>query len=281
MLKPDFHLDLMRLNELPVVRKELTPALRNDPLDDLATLGEKLSMATREVRDRANSAMSAHFGSFPMTPLATGISLFEVMGFHREEVAHTRTLAWLLDPGKPHGFGSALLEIFLSHLRERAGDAGMEALAGMTLGVCLEVEAEHRLASGRRLDVYVRALSATREPWSLVIEAKVDANEGHRQLSDYHGSVTGGRAALVYLTPDGRLPKDQKDVGHWIPVSFAGVASAFLSGARGLVDAPGYPLLKMYLVGLLQAFCGIRCPVNDDALSQPFAVLQILGANRE
>src|SRR5437016_4569566 len=49
-------------------------------------------------------------------PLRCPISLFRTMDYGRLETAHTRTLAWLLDPEREHGFGQILIAALLRRL---------------------------------------------------------------------------------------------------------------------------------------------------------------------
>src|SRR4051812_3605913 len=49
----------------------------------------------------------------PDDPLLCPVGLFEPLDLGRLETAQTRALAWLLDPGREHGFDSRLLTTFL------------------------------------------------------------------------------------------------------------------------------------------------------------------------
>ena len=107
-------------------------------------------------------------------PLRCPISLFRTMDYGRLETAHTRTLAWLLDPKREHGFGQTLLAALLGRL---SGDACSDGLR------VSRVESEFLIdGSGAkgRLDVLAQGAweDRDRRGWVLVIEAKVDAWEG-------------------------------------------------------------------------------------------------------
>src|SRR5437016_5859383 len=109
-------------------------------------------------------------------PIRCPISLFRPKGYGRLETAHTRTLAWLLDPKGEHGFGTTLLAALFRHLC----GGGCSDIVGV------EVKSEYPIVQGR-LDVLVTGAwkDETRKPWALVIEAKVDAQEGDNQLKRY------------------------------------------------------------------------------------------------
>ena len=119
-------------------------------------------------------------------PLRCPISLFRTMDYGRLETAHTRTLAWLLDPGNDndaeHGFGHTLIKALLKRVAER------DDLEGVHVD---RVKSEHSFDdSGRkgRLDILAEGEWQSKEEhvqWVLAIEAKVDAWEGEGQLLKY------------------------------------------------------------------------------------------------
>jgi hypothetical protein len=109
-------------------------------------------------------------------PLLCQISLFRTMDSGRLEIAHTRTLAWLLDPKNlEHGFGDALLAALLGQLadRDHFDRLHVEYVAG-----------EHTLggsAGTGRLDLLAKGeweSAGERVHWMLVIEAKVGKEKG-------------------------------------------------------------------------------------------------------
>jgi hypothetical protein len=111
-------------------------------------------------------------------PLRCPISLFRTMDHGRLETAHTRTLAWLLDPTGEHAFGDKLLAALLLHL---STSAAFDMLTVKRVERELRISNDRADASGR-LDVFVEGqwsigMSAP-SPWTLVIEAKIDAGEG-------------------------------------------------------------------------------------------------------
>jgi hypothetical protein len=117
-------------------------------------------------------------------PLRCPISLFRTMDSGRLETAHTRTLAWLLDPKKneEHGFGDVLLAALLGRLADRDHFDRLQVER-----VIPEFPLEGSAGEGR-LDVLAEGEWESRGQlvrWTLVIEAKVDAWEGEGQLDKY------------------------------------------------------------------------------------------------
>jgi PD-(D/E)XK nuclease superfamily len=147
-------------------------------------------------------------------PLRCPISMFRTMDCGRLETAHTRTLAWLLDPKREHGFGTTLLACLLRRL---SGDDRSDALR------VERVESEFSIdGSGAkgRLDVLAEGTwnDGDRDGWVLVVEAKVDAWEGEAQLLKYEtwlrSNAVDREVIRVFLTPDGRPPESGAE--EWV-----------------------------------------------------------------
>jgi hypothetical protein len=211
-------------------------------------------------------------------PLLCPISLFRTMDAGRLETAHTRTLAWLLDPRKDeeHGFGDMLLAALLEQLAERDHFD------------CLHVEEvvpEYPLdaTAGRgRFDVLAKGdweSAGERVRWMLVIEAKVDSWEGEGQLDMYDewlASHSDGRETYrVFLTPEGRPPETGSDA--WMALSFQQLVQVFQKVYRRLTGARGFHFLRFYLAGVLQDICGWPRKMTADA-PDPYAVAAYLTA---
>ena len=78
------------------------PVASDDSLLFLAARFDKWRSVTKEFIRTRRAKLSDD------DPLKCPISLFRTMDFGRLETAHTRTLAWLLDPKGEHGFGGIL-----------------------------------------------------------------------------------------------------------------------------------------------------------------------------
>lgn len=135
------------------------------------------------------------------------LSLARAFGVARDEVAHSRVLARLLDPRRNRGAGFVLAAL----LREMAARPGVdEPLAGRLREAAegpLEGVAVHR--ERLLIDVVVEATSP-RGDLVVGIENKIDAGEQHRQIARHQASLSraypGRTAVVAFLTPTGRGP---------------------------------------------------------------------------
>jgi hypothetical protein len=216
-------------------------------------------------------------------PLLCPISLFRTMDAGRLEVAHTRTLAWLLDPNGEHGFGQTLL---VALLRRLSGDDS----SGTLRDVRVWSEFPIVWSGGKgRLDVLAEGSWEDRQRpgWALVIEAKVDAGLGEDQLYNYsewlRAHAVHREKYRVFLTADGRAPENpngrEPDIGaeddEWEPLSFLELVRVLRSTYDGLRQAPGFHFLRFYLAGVLQDVCHLPRNVGEHA-ADPYAVVAYL-----
>lgn len=117
--------------------------------------------------------------------------LLGVLGLHRDEVRHSRAIAWLVDPAARHGLGTRMLAGLLAELFP--ADEFSPAMLTLAHPRC-----EVPLVEGR-LDIVVEAPGLY-----LVIENKVDAPEGPGQCEYYYRHIERPDARFVLLSPDGR-----------------------------------------------------------------------------
>jgi hypothetical protein len=203
-------------------------------------------------RGRTAERVSAGLAKLPEDdPALCPVSLFGTMDGGRFETSHTRTLAWLLDPGAEHGFGTALMERLLDHLD--ADKAGPLTVAS----VRAEQPVDGSDDGDGRIDVFAEG-TRRGKPWVLAIEAKVYAGESEKQLDRYS----------EWLTPEGR--DAETGGGLWTPLSFLDLAAAFRSRWQELRPAPGFHFLRFYLAGVLRDVCGWELPLDKD--SNPYRV---------
>jgi len=120
--------------------------------------------------------------------------------------------------------------------------------------------------------------------WRLVIEAKIDAEEGEKQLALYDEWIEehpGPTEVLrVFLTPDGRKAKTSS--AGWQPLTFLELAGILRRASAGLQNKPGYHYLRYYLTGVLKDICGIPLPISSTS-PNPYQALHylhsVLGTN--
>lgn len=123
-----------------------------------------------------------------------------VLGLEREEIRHSRVLAWLLDRSETHAQQGLFLKHFVAALRLTELT---DACAEQPYSVSTEVRGEHA-----RIDIEVHG-----SDFLVHIENKVEADEGdrqtHREANDLRRAaaalgVPAQRAVGVFLTPQGR-----------------------------------------------------------------------------
>ena len=171
--------------------------------------------------------------------------LLGVLRLHRDEVRHSRAIAWLLDPGAHHGLGTRVLARLLKALFH--DDAfGPDALA------LARPRCEVPLLDGR-LDIVVDAPGL-----HLVIENKVDAPEGPGQCEYYFRNIQRPDARFVLLSPDGREARtSDPDVrSAFRPLRYATLADLLESAIHESPrNARGRPAAEEYLRTLKKEFC--------------------------
>lgn len=209
----------------------------------------------------------------PDSPLLCPVSLLGTIDYGRLETAHTRLLAWLFDPAKEHGFGDALL-------------GGLMRWAGLWIEgrrpVNVESLAERSVRGGGRTDVWVEGgwQDDSRQDaparWLLVIEAKVDAKLGDKQLANYDREIfewmdrqprSGGEpsVARIFLAPDDQEPEDTEE--DWKKLDYETLAGILWRSAQPHRQAPGFMFLRYYLTTLLKDVIGLPIPLHANSNS--------------
>ena len=156
------------------------------------------------------------------------LNVFTAVGMNTQEVKHSKFLAWLFDPQKPHGLGNDFLRRFWEKLffyrhaladegvpqnreiLQKAGICGITELSNFIGDPKLKVFTEKTILEGdRRMDICIES-RATKTV--LVIENKVFTSTHDEQLQAYEDKLqnlgAGWRKILVYLTPKGDIPTD-------------------------------------------------------------------------
>lgn len=164
-------------------------------------------------------------------------------GVGQDEKRNCAVLQWLLDRFGDHGQGPDLLVAVLEHVQ-------LPGLAGLAQKAPYRTRLEHQLseAGDSRVDITIEGTDFT-----VLIEAKVDAPETGDQLQRYHRYLNTlpdqrGRA-LIFLTPDGRPPRDVALHGDIRPLSWAalaGVITAHVARHPGLAYQPAGLLLNQF-----------------------------------
>lgn len=254
-----------------------TDASDDVPIGDLDGLGRELRSWTEDCKQQLGAELSK-LG--PDHPVNCGISLYGAMDLGRLEVAHTRTLAWLLNPNeKEHGFGDALLKAMLT----RVCNCDQPLSFDMCTVAAERIYRNLVTGDAGRTDIWIEGQPKNSKPWLVVIEAKIDASEGSQQLDRYNLEIKKWRAEhrdgevlrQVFLTTDGR---EATGCEGWTPASFSRLAIAFWEAVGSPPPKPGHQFLRLYLAGVLRDILDL--PIgNSDGKQHPYKLLQSLHQN--
>jgi hypothetical protein len=200
-----------------------------------ATLGKQLDFKTLETALqslRAPLARARSAGAF--------LNVWSAAGLKRDEVRNTAVLASLLDPQSYPEAGPDFLWAFLQRATH-SGTASLLQEAEVRRGYTVRTEEYPLGQADSRVD-----LSIEGHNFLLMIEVKIDADEGTAQLSRYDdvlrkkARALGKRPALIYLSP--RPPRNlPAETIHatWTDIVFAArqVSRMSISANRSLVGA--------------------------------------------
>lgn len=177
--------------------------------------------------------------------------MLSVLGRQRDELMHSRLLAWLMIPTNRHGLGRRFLAAFLDRLWP-----GEELLRSGPVRVDTEVlnSGPDDAGSTReaRADIVLRGQNAT-----VVIENKLDAGEQPDQCERLYWAWTSepGDTKWVFLSPNGRAPvtvASAAATAAWRSMSYAEVREV-LAGAvddADPSDSTGRRTAAQYLASL-------------------------------
>jgi hypothetical protein len=200
-------------------------------------------------------------------PILNKISLFGTMDYGRLETAHTRTLAWLLNPEKEHGFGNKLMNVFFKLIEPNTIFDVTEVIPEKTFS--------NYINNKGRFDIWITGKYRNNSSRALiVVEAKIDANEGKSQLGGYEKELKNykefKKIYKVFLTPEGRHAKSSAS-NTWYNISFLDLVIAFNKVIKKESDdLPGYHFLKYYLSGIIHDVLRLEVTNNNPYMLQKY-----------
>jgi hypothetical protein len=152
-------------------------------------------------------------------------TLIHALGIQHREVYLTAGLAWLLDPDGWHGLGNKVLSGLLI-------DLGLSPEIDHPVMVTTE---ETRSAGETRADLVVRMPGLT-----LLVEAKVYADEQPCQCDRLADAWAPEKPSLVFLTTDGRQPRTAiRSAALWQRLTWTQVAAIIANAVATPDCAPG------------------------------------------
>jgi hypothetical protein len=150
--------------------------------------------------------------------IANRFNIFDAVNMGKQEVHHSRFLAFLLNPAESHGLGSAFLRRVLLATAANSTNSSVSKLSLSVAdlsGALVYCERDH-------IDITVEIPELR---LMFAIENKIDALERTDQLKDYRELIEKRYPQCsfmgCFLTPDGYPGADEE----WIPLSYASVAT--------------------------------------------------------
>ncbi|MEA2677610.1 MAG: hypothetical protein QOJ81_1751 [Chloroflexota bacterium] len=178
--------------------------------------------------------------------------MMSVLGRQRDELAHSRMIAWLLTPTGRHGLGRSLLRTMLDHVWPGEGllQSDLVAVETESTRSAADEVAELREA---RADIVVIGQEAT-----IVIENKVDAGEGFEQCERLYWSWADRptETRWLFLSPNGRQPvtlTSTQAKTAWRSLSYGDLGRLLtkaLAEARDGADPMGRSTAHQYLASI-------------------------------
>ena len=179
---------------------------------------------------RADAKEIADAGNWTSGPT----DLLSILGRQRDELFHSRMLAWLMSPTGRHGLGSRFLHTFLAGvLPADTRDLGLVVIELERTQAGINGETGERLEA--RADILVGTASAL-----VVIENKLDAGEQPAQCERLYWAWANEpvETRFVFLTISGRPPgsaQSRQAREAWLAMSHRDAADALTAA---LAEAP-------------------------------------------
>jgi hypothetical protein len=194
---------------------------------------------------------------------------FEAVGMVRQEIRHAHFLAYVLDPQRPHSFGSEALRAFMAAVTRAVREQG-GSLSPLDVHL-MGLDAAEVRREWRSIDLLVIVPEAK---LVIAIELKIDAGEHGDQLSRYRRIIAGEwlaeagwRQLFLFLTKSGEAASEAAG-GGWVAVSLDEVAKGFAAVVERKAGSPEARVMLDAYVGMLR-----RHHVGDERLERLAAQL--------
>jgi hypothetical protein len=196
-------------------------------------------------------------------------NLFEAVGMRRQEIRHSRFLAFLLDPKGAHG----LSDLFLTRFLQRAVRDASLTTFGLT-AIELELMDLSDAQVFCELDSIDILVTSAANRLTVSIENKVGehSNQLQRYLLKMERKVDGHRILPVFLSPQGAEPSESR----YFPISYESVVEILnqaLESRRANISADVLLVVQHY-IRLLE-----RHVVNDSKIQE--LCIQIVNKHRK
>jgi hypothetical protein len=173
-------------------------------------------------------------------------NIFEAVGMVKQEIRHSRFLAFLLDPAQSHQLGDTFLKTFLQQVFTTANvtPPNVDDIRTTSL-IDTKVHWEWNY-----IDILILCPACK---LVCAIENKVDSGEHSNQLQRYWQVVQAHfsdyHKYFVFLTPTGMPPQGKSDQQDWLPYSYSEIANqvdSFVESSACQIDPEVSILMQHY-----------------------------------
>lgn len=151
---------------------------------------------------------------------------FEAIGMVDQEIRHAKYLAYIMDPHRPHGFGSVFLREFLMILAELP-DSKLSKLNTHLMDL-----SNARISlEWKRIDILIEIPTGDNGGIVIAVELKINAAESDDQLERYQGVLNGYYKGpkwvkeFIFLTKN----EDESKTDGWADIGMAQIIADFES----------------------------------------------------
>ncbi len=184
-------------------------------------------------------------------------NIFRVLGFEEGELRHSNVLAWLFQPRESHGLGDLFLRRFLMRVVNESSSLPEDTLSPVDLDAAeiREVEVQREW---QNIDLLIRIRTAE-DPWTVVIENKVNSAQHSNQLRKYRSIIEDGHSQrsekrmFILLSKSGEEPEDDA----YLTATYAQVydiVKQCIGEKEGVIGSEPETLLNNYLTLLEERF---------------------------
>jgi hypothetical protein len=191
-------------------------------------------------------ALLEELNSFENTfKVANRFNMFEAVNMGKQEVHHSRFIAFMLDPSQPHGLGSSFLRRFLL---ATAANCMNSPVSRLSLSVA-DLSSALVYCERDHIDITVEIPELR---LMFAIENKIDSLERTDQLKDYRELIARRYPQYsfmgCFLTPDGYPGADEE----WAPLGYATVAAELKSLVNENTAPPSVAMLVQHYIDLIE-----------------------------
>jgi hypothetical protein len=200
--------------------------------------------------------------------ISYGLNFFKIAGIASQEIKHSNTIAWFLDPLGHHNFGSLFFRKFITRLFEEKKEYFDEQNINI-LELLLSDLDNLKIIREKENDIDILIKSKNNE-FVICIENKVRAGIGDEQLNKYYEYITEkystyNKKIFILLTPEGyEVPVDKSENPEkWIPASYEYIAEILRSFLVMNIEQKVHYIINDYIELLEKEYIVENKELND------------------